>query len=197
MSEHPLFYSDSEKNRLPPGQEKREEFIVFSKGNIPKWPEDWNLRIFGAVREEKYFSLSDLKQMDEVLTQKQDFHCVDKWSKLGLEWTGIRFRDLIKRVVVEKDAEHVMFHALDGYTTNLPLEVCMGDDFLIAWELEGGEIPPEHGGLVRTVIERKYAYKALKWLSEIELMKKHKRGYWEQRGYSDTADPWEEERYSD
>lgn len=73
----------------------------------------------------------------------------------------------------------------------------MADDVLIAWKLDGEEIPPEHGGPVRVVIESKYAYKAPKWLSEIELMETHRKGYWERRGYSDAADPWREDRYAE
>lgn len=195
MSEHPLLKSDSDKDRLPPGQEDREDFPIDSKGPVPDWPEDWELRVFGAVEEEKFFSLSDLKSFSEVFSQRQDFHCVTGWSKLGVEWTGIRFEDLLDKVNLSEDAEHVMFHSLDGYSTNLPLEVSMGDDVLIVWELEGEAIPPKHGGKVRTVIESKYAYKSAKWLSEIEIMKTHEKGYYENRGYSDTADPWEEDRY--
>ncbi|KXA93133.1 sulfite oxidase [candidate division MSBL1 archaeon SCGC-AAA259E22] len=196
MSENFNPNSDSKKDRLPPGQKEIEEFPALSKGPVPQWPEDWKLQIFGTVKEEKRFTLSEIKKMPEVLTQRQDFHCVEGWSKLNLEWTGIRFKDLIGRVDVEKEAEHVLFHALDGYTTNLPLEVCLQDDILIAWKLNGEQIPPQHGGRVRTVVESKYAYKSTKWLSEIELLKEHKRGYWERRGYSDSADIWEENRFN-
>lgn len=196
MTKHPLLKSNSEKNRLPPGQESREGFPIDSKGDIPEWPEDWKLRVFGAVEGEKVFSLSDLKGFSKVLSQKQDFHCVTGWSTLGLEWTGVRFRDLIDKETILNDAQFVMFHSLDGYSTNLPLEVCMEDDVLIVWELEGEDIPPKHGGKVRTVIESKYAYKSAKWLSEIEIMKESEKGYYENRGYSNTADPWKEDRHA-
>ncbi len=196
MSKHPLLQSESEKNRLPPGQESRGDFPIDSKGGIPEWPEGWELRIFGSVDEERFFSLSDLKSFSEVLSQKQDFHCVTGWSKLGVEWTGIQFKNLIDKVNLSEDAEFVMFHSLDDYSTNLPLEVCMADDVLIVWKLNGEPIPPKHGGKVRTVIESKYAYKSAKWLSEIEIMETHELGYYENRGYSDTADPWKEDRYT-
>ncbi|KXB07543.1 hypothetical protein AKJ55_00425 [candidate division MSBL1 archaeon SCGC-AAA382M17] len=195
MSDH--ISLDSKKNRLPPGQKKKKKFPTLSKGSIPDWPEDWKLRVFGEVEKDLRFSLGDLKNMDEVLTQNQDFHCVTGWSKLGIEWTGIEFSDLLKKIPKKKRVKHVMFHALDGYTTNLPLKVCKEENLLIVWELEGNETPPEHGGPVRTVIESRYAYKGIKWLSEIELMKEHEKGYWEERGYSDSADPWKEERYSE
>ncbi len=196
MSEHPLIKSNSDKDRLPPGQNAREDFPLDSKGPAPDWPDDWKLRVFGAVEVEKTFSLPDLKSFPEVLSQKQDFHCVTGWSKLGLEWTGIRFDAFLDRVDILEGAEYVMFHSLDNYSTNLPLEVSTDDDVMIVWKLEGEDIPTEHGGKVRTVIESKYAYKSAKWLSEIEILKENKKGYYENRGYSDTANPWKEDRYA-
>lgn len=192
-----LSSSESKRERLPPGQEEKEDFPVLSKDEIPEIPSEWRIKLCGKVEEEKDFGLEEIKDFSEVTSQVLDFHCVTGWSKLGIEWKGIKFKDLIKRAGIESDGEEVMFHALDGYTTNLPLDVCMQDDVMIVWEYDGKEIPPEHGGPVRTVIESKYAYKGAKWLTKIEILESHERGYWEQRGYSDTADPWKEDRYSD
>jgi DMSO/TMAO reductase YedYZ molybdopterin-dependent catalytic subunit len=89
-----------------------------------------------------------------------------------------------------------MFHAHDGYTTDLPLSACDRPEVLFAWELDGDPLPPDHGGPLRVVTPHKYAYKGAKWVSAVEFLTEPERGYWEKRGYSDTADPWEEDRYA-
>jgi len=196
-SENPDPSPNPSREKLPPGQREVDELPAVSKGEVPEWPPDWTLKVYGSVEEEKSFDLSRLKAMPESSKRKLDFHCVEGWSKTDLEWTGIKVRDLLERVEVKEEAKYVIFHALDGYTTDLPIETCKGKDVSIVWELEGVEIPPRHGGKVRVVIESKYAYKGAKWLSGIELIEEHEKGYWEKKGYSDSADPWKEERYSD
>jgi DMSO/TMAO reductase YedYZ molybdopterin-dependent catalytic subunit len=88
-----------------------------------------------------------------------------------------------------------MFHAMDGYTTNLPLEDCRHEGVLFVTEHDGEPLDSDHGGPLRVVTPHKYAYKGAKWVSGVEFLTEHERGYWEQRGYSETANPWREERY--
>jgi DMSO/TMAO reductase YedYZ molybdopterin-dependent catalytic subunit len=89
-----------------------------------------------------------------------------------------------------------MFYALDDYTTNLPLEDCMREAVLFTDELDGDPLPQDHGGPLRVVIPHKYAYKGAKWVTGVECLTEPERGYWEKRGYSNTANPWREERHS-
>jgi len=121
---------------------------------------------------------------------------VTGWSKFDCEFTGVSFPDIAARAGVHDDAVHVMFSALDDYTTDLPLEDCMRDDVLFTWAFDGEPLPEDHGGPLRVVTPHKYAYKGAKWVDGIEFLTEPQRGYWERRGYSQTADPWQEERYS-
>ena len=89
-----------------------------------------------------------------------------------------------------------MFGSLDGYTTNLPLAECLREEVLFALELDGQPLPSDHGGPLRVLTPHKYAYKGAKWVSSVTILTEPKRGYWEMRGYSNTANPWAEERYS-
>jgi len=89
-----------------------------------------------------------------------------------------------------------MFYGMDDYTTNLPLEQCMRDEVLFAWDHDGDDLPREHGGPLRVVTPHRYAYKGSKWVNGVEFLTDPERGYWEKRGYSNSADPWNEERYS-
>jgi len=89
-----------------------------------------------------------------------------------------------------------MFHALDGYTTDLPLSECDREEVVFAYDYDGERLPDDHGGPLRVVTPHKYAYKGAKWVTGVEFLTEPERGYWERRGYSDTANPWNEERYS-
>ncbi|UPV73828.1 sulfite oxidase-like oxidoreductase [Halorussus limi] len=182
--------------RLPPGQRKTSKFPVLSKSGTPDWnPETWEFTVTGAVEEELSFSWEEFKDLPSE-TQKQDFHCVTGWSKFDCEFAGVTFPDLAEMAGVEDDAVHVMFSALDGYTTNLPLDDCMREEVLFTYEFDGDALPEEHGGPLRVVTPHKYAYKGAKWVDGVEFLTEPERGYWEKRGYSNTANPWNEERYS-
>jgi len=189
-------YEEFGDDRVPPGQRETSKFPVLSKGGTPSWDrESWEFTVTGAVENELSFSFEEFTDLDAV-TQRQDFHCVTGWSKLDCEFTGVTFPHLAELAGVRDDAVHVMFHALDGYTTNLPLEDCMRDEVLFAWDYDGDDLPSEHGGPLRVVTPHKYAYKGAKWVDGVEFLTEPERGYWEKRGYSNTADPWAEDRYS-
>jgi DMSO/TMAO reductase YedYZ molybdopterin-dependent catalytic subunit len=128
--------------------------------------------------------------------QRQDFHCVTGWSRFDSEFHGLQFPRVAERAGARDDAVHGMFHAHDGYTTTLPLEACDRREVLFAWELDGEPLPADHGGPLRVVTPHKHAYTGAKWVSAVEFLTDPERGYWEKRGYSNTANPWAEDRYA-
>ncbi len=180
--------------RLPPGQRETDRFPVLSKGEVPSVPSGTTLDVWGAVETELSCSLEELETFGAEL-QRQDFHCVTGWSRFDCRFRGLPFSTLTERVGIDGDAAHVLFHAHDGYTTDLPLSDCLHEGVLLAWELDGEPLSGEHGGPLRVVTPHKYAYKGAKWLSGIEILTERERGYWEKRGYSESANPWNEERY--
>jgi DMSO/TMAO reductase YedYZ molybdopterin-dependent catalytic subunit len=183
-------------DRLPPGQRRTEKFPVLSKSGTPSVDRDeFTFEVWGAVDDELSLSFDEFIDLPSE-TQRQDFHCVTGWSRFDNEFTGVPFPALADRAGVHEDAVHVMFHALDDYTTNLPLNDCMRDEVLFTWELDGEPLPAEHGGPLRVVTPHRYAYKGAKWVRGVEFLTEPERGYWEKRGYSNTANPWEEDRYS-
>ena len=181
-------------DRLPPGQRETDRFPVLSKGDVPSIPADPTLDVWGAVADEQSVSLDELKTLESE-RQRQDFHCVTGWSRFDCEFDGVTFPTLADHVGVDDDAVHVLFHSHDGYTTDLPLSDCLREELLLAWAFDDEALSSEHGGPLRAVTPHKYAYKGAKWLSGIEFLVEPTRGYWEQRGYSGTANPWNEERY--
>ncbi|WP_255149897.1 sulfite oxidase-like oxidoreductase [Halorarius halobius] len=182
--------------RLPPGQRETERFPVLSKSGTPSFdPEEWTFDVWGAVDEELSLSFEAFTDLPSE-TQRQDFHCVTGWSRFDCEFTGVPFPALAERAGVHDDAVHVMFHAMDGYSTDLPLDDCMRGEVLFTWALDGEELPADHGGPLRVVTPHRYAYKGAKWVNGVEFLTDSERGYWEKRGYSRTANPWNEERYA-
>ncbi|MFC6717595.1 sulfite oxidase-like oxidoreductase [Natrialbaceae archaeon GCM10025810] len=189
-------YNEYGDERLPPGQHETDRFPVLSMGAEPEWdPETWEFTVSGAIEDPLSFSWEEFRDLPSE-TQRQDFHCVTGWSTFDREFTGVPFPEIAERAGVSEDVTHVMFSALDGYTTDLPLEACMREEVLFAWELDGEPLPREHGGPLRVVTPHKYAYKGAKWVDGVEFLTEAEPGYWEKRGYSRAANPWREQRYS-
>ncbi|WP_225335278.1 molybdopterin-dependent oxidoreductase [Halomicrobium urmianum] len=189
-------YEEFGEERLPPGQRKTERFPVLSKSGVPRPDVDeWEFTVTGAVEEELSLSWEEFRELPSE-TQRQDFHCVTGWSRFDNEFAGVTFPEIAERAGVRDDAEHVMFGALDDYTTNLPLDECDRPEVLFAYELDGEPLPSDHGGPLRVVTPHKYAYKGAKWVDSVAFLTEPERGYWEKRGYSNAANPWNEERYS-
>jgi DMSO/TMAO reductase YedYZ molybdopterin-dependent catalytic subunit len=182
--------------RLPPGQYFTERFPVLHVGDVPTWdPSTWELRIFGAVAEERRLSWDELRSLPTT-TITTDIHCVTKWSKFDTGWTGVKFTDVLALVKPSPDAAFVIGHAEFGYTANLPLADLLRDDVLLAWEYDGAPLEPKHGAPVRLVVPHLYFWKSVKWLRGIELATRDKPGFWERNGYHNYGDPFREQRYS-
>jgi len=182
--------------RVPAGQTLVKNFPVLDLGIKPDIPHhDWTLRIYGLVGNEvtlDWEAFSKLPQVRDI----SDFHCVTRWSQLDMDWEGARARDLLALAKPLDTARFVTLHSSDGYTTNLPLEALLDDDVIVAHSVLGGPLSREHGGPVRLVVPKRYAWKSAKWLKAIELHAEDRPGFWEVRGYHNEADPWKEERFS-
>ncbi len=184
------------EERLPPGQHLTRGFPVLDLGIKPETTlEEWRLQIDGLV--EKPVEL-DWKRFNE-LSQAQDIsdlHCVTTWSKFDCRWEGVPFTEIYDLVKPLPEAAYVLFTAYDDYTVNVPLATLLDEDVLIATKFEGGPLPREHGGPARVIIPKLYGWKGAKFVRHLHFMKEDKLGFWEVRGYSNTADPFTEDRYA-
>jgi len=182
--------------RVPVGQYITKGWPTLDLGVHPAVDtERWRLRIDGAVArpvELAWADLMALEQTDDV----SDFHCVTTWTKLDMPWRGVRASAIVALAEPLESAEFAVIHAFDDYTTNLPLEELLKDDVLVAHTFDGKPLSRGHGGPARLVTPQLYAWKAAKWISRIELTTEDRPGYWEVRGYSNTAHPWRDDRYS-
>ncbi|MFZ3088569.1 MAG: sulfite oxidase-like oxidoreductase [Methylotenera sp.] len=183
--------------RIPAGQTEVKNFPRLDLGICPDvTTRNWRLRIYGLVENELNIDWAAFQAMQQV-TDVSDFHCVTRWSQLDMDWQGVRARDLLALAQPKEAAKFVTLHSYDGYTTNLPLTALLDDDVIIAHSVLGAPLTLEHGGPVRLVVPKRYAWKSAKWLKAIEVHEFDRPGFWEVRGYHNEADPWREERFSD
>ncbi len=186
-----------ENPRIPAGQKQVNNFPILDLGIKPEISlSDWRLRVFGLVSQEVKLNWSQFTEMPQI-TDVSDFHCVTRWSQLDMDWQGVRVRDILSLAEPLGHAHFATMHSCDGYTTNLPLEALLDDDVLLAHSVFGQPLAREHGGPVRMIVPKRYAWKGAKWIKAIELHEHDKRGFWEVRGYHNDADPWLEQRFSD
>lgn len=187
----------SDDVRVPPGQKVVTNFPVLDLGILPDVNQDnWHLRVFGLVEHELDLDWQAYMALPQI-TDVSDFHCVTRWSKLDMEWQGVSVRELLMMAGPLENAHHVTLHGYDGYTTNLPLEALLDDDVLVAHSALGYPLTTAHGGPVRMVVPKRYAWKGAKWLKAIELHEFDRPGFWEVRGYHNEAFPFEEQRFTD
>ncbi|MGH7660064.1 MAG: sulfite oxidase-like oxidoreductase [Vulcanimicrobiaceae bacterium] len=183
--------------RIPPGQTSTKGFPVLHVGDVPQIDlATWRLRIFGLVENSFELSWDELRAMPSK-TWQGDIHCVTRWSKLDTTWRGVPFSEIVARAKPKSQVTHVIQHADNEYTANLPLEVMLDDDVMIAYEFDGAPIEASHGGPIRMLVPKRYFWKSAKWVRGIEFLDHDVRGFWEVRGYHNDGDPWKEERYSD
>ncbi len=186
---------NKEHPRLPPGQYLTKKWPVLSYEATPKFdPEKWRFKVTGLVEEPFTLSWDEFLSLPRV-TLTADFHCVTTWSRYDNTWEGVHIRTILGRAKPKPEAKFVSVHSWTGYTTNLPLADLDDEDVLIALKHDGADLEPEHGGPVRLIVPKLYAYKSAKWLDGLEFLAKDKPGFWEVRGYHNRADPWKEERY--
>ena len=181
---------------LPPGQKEVKESPLRHIGSIPKFNrKTWNLLVYGEVEKPLSFSWNDVLKMP-TMTSTSDFHCVEGWSVLNNKWEGISFRTIVEMAEPKDNAKYITFECDDGYTTSLPITDLLEKEVLLAYKLQDENLKPERGGPLRLIVPHKYAYKSAMWIRKIKFTSTQELGYWESRGYSNTADPWKEDRHA-
>ena len=183
-------------DRLPPGQYEARGWPVLDFGGVPrKDVASWTFRLHGAVAEPKELALEEFKALADA-DVRADFHCVTKFSVFDNEWHGVATRTVIGLVDLLPGVSHVIVEAAEGYTANFPLDVFADNDCLFTWRRNGEDLTPEHGWPLRLIVPKRYAWKSVKWATGVEFLVGDRRGFWEERGYHNDADPWREQRYS-
>lgn len=193
--------------RLPPGQSLTQKFPVLHYGIVPMINiEQWTLRIWGEVDREVSLTWEEFNRIPKVQVT-MDLHCVTKWSKFDTQWEGVYVKDLLQALNINltPQAHHLIQHAPQSFSSNLPLAVAMGENFLLATGYDGKPLTPEHGYPLRGVmgalpgrrdLKDVYLWKGAKWLNGLEFTDQDKPGFWEEAGYHNEGDIWKEQRIS-
>ncbi len=180
--------------RLPPGQVAVERLP--DMGGVPgtATTSDWTLRIDGEVNRPlvlSYAQLLSLEQVDIVC----DVHCVTGWTLLDSHWRGVRLATIIAMAGPRHEDGFVILEAAEGYSSNIPMTEARKENVILAHSFFGENLAQAHGAPVRALIPDRYFYKSAKWLEAVKVSVHDEPGFWETRGFSNSADPWKEERH--
>lgn len=189
--------SDEQQHRIPPGQYFTEKWPVLHYGSVPGVDIDsWDFRVWGAVEQPLHFDWDSFKSMPRK-SLVSDIHCVTRWTRLDASFEGVAIQHLLAQVRPTAEANFVIVHAEQGYTTSVPISVLDDDDVILADVAEGEPLTPDHGYPLRLIVPKRYFWKSAKWIRGLEFRSQDQLGFWERYGYHNDADPWKEERFSD
>ena len=150
--------------------------------------ESYRLKVDGLVENSLEYTLAEVTDNHQSYEKVVTLNCVEGW-RVTILWEGVLVKDLIEEAKASPEANTVIFHAYDGYTTSLPLAYVTGQDIMLAYKMNGVVLPPERGAPFQLVAESKWGYKWIKWVTRIELSDDPDyKGYWESRGFSNDAD---------
>lgn len=150
--------------------------------------ETYTLTVTGLVDENTTYTYDDIIDKNENYEKVVTLYCVEGWD-VTILWEGVLVKDLIERAGVRPEANTVIFYAVDGYSTSLPLDFTLENDIMMAHKMNGLTLSPERGYPFQLVAESKWGYKWIKWINQIEISDdENYRGYWESRGFSNDGD---------
>lgn len=189
----------SERERLirtPPNQFLSNRFPQLHYARIP----EVDLATY-RLRIEKEDSHSGMLLSYDAITNSTppihrtniDFHCVTGWSVLNMDFMGLPLPYFFPNTNLSH-YKRIMTYCLDDFVGSLPIKHIM--DAWLVWEMYGVPLEPKHGFPFRLVVPSLYGFKSAKWIHRIALSKEDELGFWEIRGYDDSADPWAEERFA-
>jgi DMSO/TMAO reductase YedYZ molybdopterin-dependent catalytic subunit len=183
----------ADSSRVPPGQYITRDFPVLSAGPTPSTRlDDWDFTVRGSVKSPVSWTWREFQALPrEKFTV--DIHCVTKWTKLDMPWSGVSLDTFLD--AVPTPATHALAFSDGGYTTNVPLADLRGGKAWIVDEYNGQPLDPEHGGPARLLVPHLYFWKSAKWIRGLNLLTEDQPGFWEKYGYNNYGDPWKEQRY--
>lgn len=184
---------------LPPGQQ------LVAEGKWPnigeRLPADsdapWSLTITGITGDDVTFTVEQLLALPQT-KMTIDIHCVTRWSKLGVDFEGVLLSDLLDKFDIQKTKRFISFGSRSerNHSSSLEIEAAVELPTLIALKVDDKPLGIDHGGPIRNIVPKRYFYKSVKWLTQIDLLEEDRLGFWEaESGYHNQADPWKEQRY--
>ena len=180
--------------RIPPGQHAVKALPNMGGRQQDENVPEWRLTITGEVEKPMTLVISDLMELEQ-LDLICDVHCVTGWSLLDSRWRGISLKTIMNLVKVKESAGFVILEAPGVYTSSIPRAEALKENVILAHGFYDRKLPQAHGAPLRALIPDRYFYKSVKWLEGIKFSAVDEPGYYESAGYSNSADPWKEERF--
>ena len=146
----------------------------------------WHLEVNGLVQNPTTYRFQDLKAFNQV-EQETTLMCISNGLDAGLisnaVWKGITLRDLIDPAGPMADARRVRLFGVDNYTDTIPLEKALDPATILAWAMNGVDLPHRHGYPLRAIVPGYFGEKHVKWLTRIELTGDNAKGFYETQGW--------------
>ncbi len=154
--------------------------------DVPK--DTYRLVINGLVNKPQSLTYDNIVKKHTAVSKVVKLDCVEGWS-VTILWEGVLVEDLLRQADPKSRARVVILRAHDGYSTSFPVEYFKANKIMMAYKMNGVDLPPERGFPFMLVAEEKWGYKWIKWIESITLSDDTSfRGYWESRGYSNSGD---------
>lgn len=180
--------------RLPPGQRAVKSLLDMGGSKGPGKVPSWRLKVYGDVGNPVTLSFDDLASFERVHITC-DVHCVTGWSLLDSKWSGIRLKTIMDFVKIKENAGYAIFYAPGDYSANIPLAEAGKENVILADTFFDSPLPQNHGAPLRSLVPDLYFWKSVKWIESIKFSVTDEPGFYETNGYSNSADPWKEERF--
>lgn len=185
----------AQARQAPPGQRYIPRFIIYAEFGIPKVDiARYRLRVEGLVEKRLEISYEELRKLADM-EYTADFHCVTGWSVADVKWKGVPIARIMEMAGVKREARWLYTVSLDGYTTVLPVEDIRDPRAIVAIEINGRPLTIEQGFPARIFVPHLYGWKGAKWVERLVFIDHYIDGYWEERGYHERGNVWEEERF--
>jgi DMSO/TMAO reductase YedYZ molybdopterin-dependent catalytic subunit len=146
----------------------------------------WHLEVNGLVQNRATYRFQDLTAFNSV-EQEATLMCISNGLDAGLMsnavWKGITLGDLIDPAGPLAEAQRVRLYGVDNYTDTIPIEKALDPTTILAWKMNGVDLPHRHGYPVRAIVPGYFGEKHVKWLTRIELTGANAKGFYETQGW--------------
>ena len=160
------------------------EFLIRSIENTQHVDlKTWRLKIEGLIEKPLTLRFDEIQALPKKI-QVKSFICVEGWGLDDQKWEGVHLKEIFSKVKIDSKAKYISFYATGGkYKDSVSVQEALEPETMLAYRLNGKDLPPENGFPLRLIIPRMYAYKGVKWVERIVFTEKQEVGYWEKFGY--------------
>ncbi len=152
----------------------------------------WKLEVGGMVDKPVSLTLDQIRARPSI-SEAITLECIS--NPLGgdlissTRYTGIQLKQLMEELGVQPGAQGLYIESVDGFYETVSMADMMDERTLLVYEMNGEPLPAAHGFPLRIYIPNHFGMKQPKWITKMTVVGQNKSGYWEDRGWSETAIP--------